>query len=247
MENLYKKGDLLCYILRSLNPKFLNRTYVGYTNDIQKRIKTHNKGKGSGCTSIIAPVEIYCLVAPFPDKGISMKAEYCLKHMDGKKKPPKELQGVIGKMKGLGVLFSSDYYKNKNIPYPKTIHIKKQYAHHVDKFALASQGIDVIEFDDTIVQNNQVNTDNITIVSPKVITVKKPRKKNVITDTIEKSSITNMETQIEESTKINDLKSNKKPRKAKTKPPPVNIVNHVNGNIFENDIALIDDFKITIS
>ena len=37
-----------CYLLNSLNPHCKGRTYIGFTVDLNRRIKQHNKGKEFG-------------------------------------------------------------------------------------------------------------------------------------------------------------------------------------------------------
>ena len=37
------------YMLKTINGKY-NKTYVGYTNNLKKRIELHNKGKGAKST-----------------------------------------------------------------------------------------------------------------------------------------------------------------------------------------------------
>ena len=37
-----------CYLLTSLNPNCKGQTYIGFTVDLNRRIKQHNKGKEFG-------------------------------------------------------------------------------------------------------------------------------------------------------------------------------------------------------
>ena len=37
-----------CYLLNSLNPRCKGQTYIGFTVDLNRRIKQHNKGKEFG-------------------------------------------------------------------------------------------------------------------------------------------------------------------------------------------------------
>lgn len=37
-----------CYLLNSLNPNSKGRTYIGFTVNLNRRIKQHNKGKEFG-------------------------------------------------------------------------------------------------------------------------------------------------------------------------------------------------------
>jgi putative endonuclease len=68
------------YILKSIN--FLNKTYIGYTLNIQSRLKTHNNG-GSIYTKDYRPWELvfYC---GFQDKLKAMEFEKYLKSHSGR-------------------------------------------------------------------------------------------------------------------------------------------------------------------
>ncbi|CAN2247279.1 GIY-YIG nuclease family protein [Bacillus vallismortis] len=62
-----------------------NSWYAGYTNDLQKRVKTHNDGKGAKYTKVRRPVELIFAEA-FSTKREAMQAEYYFKKMTRKKK-----------------------------------------------------------------------------------------------------------------------------------------------------------------
>ncbi|HEO8421919.1 GIY-YIG nuclease family protein [Niallia sp. FSL W8-0635] len=59
--------------------------YAGYTNDLQKRLNTHNAGKGAKYTRGRLPVSIIHYEA-FQTKQEAMKAEYAFKQLERKKK-----------------------------------------------------------------------------------------------------------------------------------------------------------------
>ncbi|MCE4051835.1 MULTISPECIES: GIY-YIG nuclease family protein [Bacillaceae] len=62
-----------------------NTYYAGYTNNLEKRIKTHNEGKGAKYTRARRPVQlIYKEV--FADKSQALKAEYAFKQLSRKEK-----------------------------------------------------------------------------------------------------------------------------------------------------------------
>lgn len=57
-----------------------NSLYTGWTNDIDKRLKAHNDGKGAKYTKSRRPVElIYYEI--YETKEEAMKREYAIKHM----------------------------------------------------------------------------------------------------------------------------------------------------------------------
>lgn len=54
--------------------------YTGWTNHLQKRIATHNTGKGSKYTASRLPVELVYFET-FPTKQAAMSREYALKQL----------------------------------------------------------------------------------------------------------------------------------------------------------------------
>ncbi len=59
--------------------------YAGYTNNLKRRIKLHNEGKGAKYTRARRPVRLVYSKG-FPTKSEAMKAEYAFKQWDRKKK-----------------------------------------------------------------------------------------------------------------------------------------------------------------
>lgn len=59
--------------------------YAGYTNNIPRRIKLHNEGKGAKYTRGRGPVKLI-FSKPFLTKGEALKEEYAFKQLDRKKK-----------------------------------------------------------------------------------------------------------------------------------------------------------------
>ena len=57
-----------------------NSLYTGWTNDIDKRIKAHNDGKGAKYTKSRRPVELI-YYEKCETKEEAMKREYAIKHM----------------------------------------------------------------------------------------------------------------------------------------------------------------------
>lgn len=53
--------------------------YTGYTNDLQKRLKAHNDGKGAKYTKSRLPVKMVYHES-FEDKESAMKREWFIKH-----------------------------------------------------------------------------------------------------------------------------------------------------------------------
>jgi putative endonuclease len=59
--------------------------YAGYTNNLKRRIKLHNEGKGAKYTRARRPVKLVYSKG-FPTKSEALKAEYAFKQWDRKKK-----------------------------------------------------------------------------------------------------------------------------------------------------------------
>ncbi len=59
--------------------------YAGYTNNLKRRIKLHNEGKGAKYTRARRPVRLVYSKG-FPTKSEALKAEYAFKQWDRKKK-----------------------------------------------------------------------------------------------------------------------------------------------------------------
>jgi putative endonuclease len=62
-----------------------NSLYAGYTNNLKRRIKLHNEGKGAKYTRARRPVKLI-YSKDFPTKSEAMKAEYAFKQWDRNKK-----------------------------------------------------------------------------------------------------------------------------------------------------------------
>jgi putative endonuclease len=59
--------------------------YTGYTNDLEKRIKTHNLSKGAKYTKGRIPVKLVYSES-FEDKSSAMKREYEIKQLSRNEK-----------------------------------------------------------------------------------------------------------------------------------------------------------------
>lgn len=57
-----------------------NTYYTGWTNNLEKRLKDHNDGKGAKYTKPRRPV-VLAYYETFETKGEAMKREYAIKHM----------------------------------------------------------------------------------------------------------------------------------------------------------------------
>ena len=69
------------YILKCCD----NTLYTGWTTSLEKRLKTHNSGKGAKYTKSRLPVEIVYF-EEFDNKIDAMKREYAIKQLSRKEK-----------------------------------------------------------------------------------------------------------------------------------------------------------------
>ncbi|AZB41174.1 GIY-YIG nuclease family protein [Bacillus sp. FJAT-42376] len=76
-----EKNEHCFYVLRCRDGSF----YAGYTNDLYKRLKTHNEGKGAKYTRARLPVELL-YAARFETKNEAMSEEYHFKKRSRKSK-----------------------------------------------------------------------------------------------------------------------------------------------------------------
>lgn len=140
MENLIE-NQWVCYILKSLNPLIPNRTYVGSTNSIQRRIKQHNgilKG-GAKATLPMRPNEIFCVIAGFKNHKSALRCEWLLKHPTGTKKGNQKYCGIIGKIQGINhLIVNSEKWKIRSEDCPLKIWINQNYLGYLDTSSFGS-------------------------------------------------------------------------------------------------------------
>lgn len=78
---IQSKGKYFVYILECGDGSF----YTGITNDLEKRLKSHNNGKASKYTRARLPVNlIYC--EPSENKGLALSRELIIKKLNRKEK-----------------------------------------------------------------------------------------------------------------------------------------------------------------
>ena len=100
-----------CYILYSTNTLFLNRTYIGMSNNPIKRLHQHNNTKqGAKSTRIIRPLEFICIIGIFENKIDALKYEWLLKHPERKRNSNK-YHGINGKIDTINYLLNKNELK----------------------------------------------------------------------------------------------------------------------------------------
>ncbi len=70
-----------CYIVECSDGTF----YTGWTTDLERRVKTHNAGRGARYTRIRLPVKLV-YHEPQPDKSSALKRERAIKKMGREQK-----------------------------------------------------------------------------------------------------------------------------------------------------------------
>lgn len=104
MDNYY------CYLLFS-NSK--NRTYIGITNNIKKRLSQHNNHKGAKATRIANDWIVYKIVGIF-NKQNAASFEWYWKNQLYNNKWIKTKSGLSNKINRLNNLLNEDKWKNMN-------------------------------------------------------------------------------------------------------------------------------------
>lgn len=122
-----------CYILKNEDN---NRTYVGFTVDLNRRLKQHNnilKG-GAKYTKISNTWTIYAYITGFPDKINALQCEWRLKHPINKFSS--SYSGVYGRIKALNYILKLDKWTSKSVVLNKNInlqiYINKEYVNYID-------------------------------------------------------------------------------------------------------------------
>lgn len=104
-----------CYILYSENENFINHTYNGYTNNLQRRIRQHNgliKG-GAKSTHNKGPWHYYCIITGFADNIEALQMEWKLRTIKGRRRPSK-YNKPIGRIKGLHCILQNEYFTSNS-------------------------------------------------------------------------------------------------------------------------------------
>lgn len=130
-----------CYILFSINPKYPNSTYIGKTNDLDRRLRQHNGeiAGGARATKSKQPYDFLCKICGFETEKQALQYEWKFKHPDRKRKHNSKYSGITGRLRAVEHVLL-------NYPLPETtnidIFVHKDYIH---LFGLADGQICVVE------------------------------------------------------------------------------------------------------
>jgi putative endonuclease len=78
-----------CYIVECSDGTF----YTGWTTDVERRVKTHNAGRGARYTRMRRPVNLV-YHEPQPDRSSAMKRERAIKRMTRLQKQKLIIKGL---------------------------------------------------------------------------------------------------------------------------------------------------------
>lgn len=127
-----------CYILRNNHEPDINRTYNGYTTDLEKRLKKHNSGKGAIYTKKWGnnTWEVYVVIKGFEDKISALQCEWRVKHPAPKRTRPTRYNSPKGRVMGLCEILQMERFTSKCCKpireYKLEIWIVKEYEEYIN-------------------------------------------------------------------------------------------------------------------
>lgn len=163
-----------CYVLRNNNQKYKNCTYVGSTNNPNRRIRQHNsiiKGGAKYTTSKASEWEMFILLSGHPTHSNVLSCEWKMKHLK------KKYHGPINRIKSLGEICQLDKWTAQcdlmNADYKFNLYVLNDMREHfvfdnipdyitvnfvekIDKEFVDSINVDSIVQNNPIVQNNEI-------------------------------------------------------------------------------------------
>jgi len=184
MEKFY------CYILKNNDIKDLNKTYNGFTNKPERRIRQHNqeiKG-GARYTKKFGNKswEMYVLITGFPDNVNALQCEWKIKHPNNKTYyKTKKYNSVAGRIVGLSEVLKQDKWTNQstklNADSQFTVWIIKEFAHLLTDLPNNITVIPVDSIAATIVDINvDVETDANVETSATSVSTKKKKVNSLV-------------------------------------------------------------------
>jgi putative endonuclease len=137
-QQLNISKQFYCYILKNNKD---NRTYNGFTTNLDKRLRQHNRELSGGAksTAFNGPVgiwEIYAYVTGFPTSQSALQCEWRIKHPDNKKKRCAPYNGAIGRIKGLNIVLQLEKWTNNSVILNKdmilTVYVSDDYYQYIE-------------------------------------------------------------------------------------------------------------------
>ena len=115
-----KGVSYLCYLISSTHPNHKQRTYVGVTNNIHRRLRQHNREitGGAKSTNIGRPWDVWITIEGFRNQSACLQFEWMWKHMK-----PRSSHGKKARITKLRNLLCKDQW-TRNSPLAKTMPLK---------------------------------------------------------------------------------------------------------------------------
>jgi predicted GIY-YIG superfamily endonuclease len=106
------------YLLKSLNPKYLRRTYIGYTVDPKRRIRQHNGEITGGAKRTIKarPWQMICYIEGFPNQRTGLQYEWINNH------PKTKRWNVNGRLKTMAETLLKERF-TKTAPFSRDLNL----------------------------------------------------------------------------------------------------------------------------
>lgn len=107
-----KNNQWYCYVLISNHPNYPEYSYIGFSNNVTKRLDVHNglkSGNGAKSTKSKRPWDLFMIISGFVTKEQAMSFEWRLKHPLGKKTSCAKFSKVNGKINSLDHIMTHYY------------------------------------------------------------------------------------------------------------------------------------------
>lgn len=128
-----------CYILRNNHDPHKNRTYNGFTNKPNRRIRQHNCEITGGAKYTKkygnSSWEIYALLTGFPNSQNALQCEWRIKHPNNKRKRPAKYNSPKGRIIGLNEVLKLNRWTNSSTidnNFQMDLYIVDEYADLID-------------------------------------------------------------------------------------------------------------------
>lgn len=110
-------GDFICYCLQSMAPGHSNRTYIGMTNNMRRRLAEHNGKRKGGAryTHSHRPWRVVFVVGGFPNRSEALRFEWAMK----KRRHHSKGGGLKGRFRTLAKLFNKERVTKHAMPWKR--------------------------------------------------------------------------------------------------------------------------------
>ena len=124
-----------CYILQSVEG---DRTYNGYTNNLQRRLRQHNREIRGGAKSTKGRSWKYlvCITSdePWFTKNMALSLEWHIRYPTNKKPRPAKYKGAHGRIESLPLVFEKEAFRHKMFQ----VYVNAEYKDIVERLLTSS-------------------------------------------------------------------------------------------------------------